>query len=184
MKLSLQIAAFILLTSIILLPPKTPGEKFIHYVNTYQKDSLQQIITPGFVYKYGFVDYKHDYNSFINQYINLSKSLEADFVVIKKLPGKNPEKFHLRDNGNYFKYLEVTPPEWIISIHTDDAGMIDWAQLDTVQGYAKYVAEITPKNKKFENWLGANFKEDLNIMVTDTTGLYSRRLKEYYNTNH
>ena len=180
MKALLKIAAFVLLCSMVLVKPRTIGERFIHFANTYNTDSLSTILADDFILKRNFTTFTNDRQSYLTNYTRNAARLHGRFDIISKTGNGNPEVFLVENSSDVFTYLLDEKAKWQLSVHTNKDRLVDVVQIDTVAGYNQFKQRLVFVQSKFDKWLSlAHPDESPNTLVGDTTGLYTRRLIEF-----
>lgn len=154
------------------------GEKFFIFLNAYQKDSLQNLLTDDFVLKRTFTHYQNDKQSFLENYLTFSKALNGKYLLLNVINESEPQQFLVEDRSDYLKYLKVDYPTWKITISTEH-NKIKLVIIDTTAVYQKYLSEIKIADKKFKAWLIANYPEETQENLYNQEGLLNKRLKEY-----
>ncbi|MFC5872342.1 hypothetical protein [Chryseobacterium arachidis] len=134
------------------------ADKFLSYLNNYQKKELESILTPDFKFKREFTSKITDRNEFLNKYLEDSKTLDAKFQVIKKYDEKNQNNYLVEDQSLYMKLLDVKFPTWKMSIATigDKVSMVTLAP---TEDYDNYIKEVGSKGQKFNSWMNKNHPE-------------------------
>lgn len=156
-----------------------PADKFLEFLNNYQVDSLQILTTEDFQLKRTYTTYTNDKKTFINEYIPTSKSFNGKYKVLKTNDTELTTEFLVEDQSDYFKYLNIDYPKWKIILTTTNQDKIAVMTIDTTESYQAYLSQIKQKNEDFESWLKANYPDETKDNLYSTTGLLTRRLKEY-----
>lgn len=180
MKALLKTAAFIILCSMVWVKPKTVGERFINFANTYNTDSLETILADDFILKRNFTTFTNDRESYLINYTRNAARLHGRFDIISKTGNGNPEVFLVENSSDVFTYLLDEKAKWQLSVHTNKDKQVDVVQIDTAAGYNQFKQRLIFVQSKFDKWLSkAHPDESPNMLVGDTTGLYTRRLIEF-----
>ncbi len=154
------------------------ADKFFYFPNSYQKDSLQNILTDDFQLKRTYTAYSNDKISFLDKYLSNSVAYNGKYNIIKVITDIEPQQFLVSDQSDYFKYLNVDFPTWKITITTKDK-KIKQVTIDTTEVYQKYLADIKIADDVFMTWLKVHYPRDTAEILSNQTGLLSKRLKEY-----
>lgn len=180
MNLVLKIAALLLLCSLVMVKPKTMGERYIYFANAYNKDSLDKILADDFVLKRNFTSFTNNKESFLGSYLRNTSRVHGHFDVVSKTSQGNPEVFLVENSSDVFTYLLDYKPKWQLSVHTNKNNLIDVVQIDTVAGYNNFKQTFDFVQARFDKWLDkAHPGETNNILIGDTTDLYTKRLIEF-----
>jgi hypothetical protein len=158
------------------------ADKFFEFLNAYQKDSLQNILTDDFQLKRTYTTYANDKSSFLEKYLTNSKAFNGKYKIVKVMDYNEPQRYLVEDQSDYLKYLNVDYPTWEFSITTED-NKIKLVTIDTTETYQKYVEEIKIADEKFMTWLNVHYPEDTKEMLYNQAGLLTKRLKEYAKRN-
>lgn len=134
------------------------ADKFLNYLNDYNKKELESIITPDFQFKREFAKKITDRKEFLNKYLEDSETLVAKFHVIKKSNEKNPNDYVVKDQSQYLKLLDVKFPTWKMSIATK-GDKVSSVTLAPTEDYDGYIAEINSKTEKFNSWMNEHHSE-------------------------
>lgn len=160
------------------LKPK-PADKFLEFLNNYQVDSLQILVTDDFQLNRTYTTYKNDKKSFFDEYIPISKNFNGKYKILKTNHNELTTEFLVEDQSDYFKYLNIDYPKWKIILTTTNKDKIVGMTIDTTKSYQTYLSQIKQKSENFESWLKTNYPDETNDILYSTTGLLTRRLKEY-----
>ncbi|UPT66132.1 MAG: hypothetical protein M0D57_16825 [Sphingobacteriales bacterium JAD_PAG50586_3] len=180
MKTAFTIAANLLLCSIVLVKPKTIGERYLYHVNTYNADSLDKMLADDFILKRNFTTFTNNKQTFLTTYLRNSSRVHGRYDVVSKTSNGNPEVFLVENSSDVFTYLLADKPKWQLSVHTNKNSLVNVVQIDTVAGYSVYKQTLDFVQQRFNNWLDkAHPGETTNILIGDTTDLYTKRLIEF-----
>lgn len=180
MNLVLKTAALLLLCSMVLVKPKTIGERYIYFANTYNKDSLDKILADDFILKRNFTTFTNNRESFLGSYLRNTSRVHGHYDILSKTSNGNPEVFLVENSSDVFTYLIDVKPKWQISVHTNKDRLVDVVQIDTVPGYNQFKQTLEFVQYKFDKWIAkAHPGETTNILIGDTTDLYTKRLMEF-----
>lgn len=180
MKALAIIASSLILLSITVAKPKTAGERYIYFANTYNKDSLDKILADDFILKRNFTTFTNNKESFLGSYLRNTSRVHGHYDILSKTPTGNPEIFLVENSSDVFTYLIDVKPKWQISVHTNKDRLVDIVQIDTVPGYSQFKQTLEFVQYKFDKWLRlAHPGETNNSLISDTTDLYTRRLMEF-----
>ena len=161
---------------------RTPAEKFLNFLNTYQSDSLRSLLADNFRFHRGYINTSYDKQTFLDKYVSRSKDLHAGFKVVQTSSKDNITSFWVEDQSDYLKYLDIPTYTWVLSIETDQQQKITGMLIDTTEGYTKYNAAALEKGDKFRQWLNEKYPEDSTEIIQNTEGLLTKRLMEYSNS--
>lgn len=156
-----------------------PAEKFLEFVNSYQIDSLQVLVTEDFKLIRTYTPYGNDKKSFINEYIPASKNFNGKYNVLEINENGLVTEFLVEDQSDYLRYLTIDYPKWKITITRTDDGKISIMTIDPTESYETYLSEVKRKSKDFENWRIQKYPEETEQALYSTAGLLMDRLKEY-----
>jgi hypothetical protein len=157
----------------------TPADKFMSFLNNYQVDSLQVLLSDNFKVTRTFVSYSHDRAAFFNDYLVYSKEYNAEFKILERTVGRSRTFFLVEDKSDYFTYLGITYPTWKISILVHD-NKVEEMRIDTTIGYSKYNADSKVKEAVFNDWLKEKYPAESRDDYKTGDGMLMRRMKEYY----
>ncbi len=156
----------------------TPAHKFLTFLNHYETDSLQILLSDDFQLRRTYTDYSNDKFSLLDQYLPHSKNFNGKFKILKTLSEADPVQFLVEDRSDYLKYLKMDSPTWKMSIFTM-GDKVQHVTIDTTQTYQKYLADLKVKDAAFGRWLLQKHPDDTQEILYNTKGLLIRRLKEY-----
>ncbi len=156
----------------------SPTDKFLIFLNGYQKDSLQNLITNDFQLKRTYTKYYNDKSSFLDKYLPNSRAYNGKYKILRVISDIEPKKYLVEDQSDYLKYLNVEYPTWKITIETKD-NRVKLVTIDTTETYRKYSADIKIAEEIFMTWLKSNYPKDTQKMLYNQEGLLAKRLKEY-----
>jgi hypothetical protein len=139
MKALLKIATFVLLCSVVLVKPKTIGERFIYFANTYNTDSLSTILADDFILKRNFTTFTNDRQSYLTNYTRNAARLHGRFDIISKTGNGNSEVFLVENSSDVFTYLLDEKAKWQLSVHINKSRLVDIVQIDTVAGFPGFI---------------------------------------------
>jgi hypothetical protein len=180
MKTITIIASSLILLSLALAKPKTIGERYIYFANTYNKDSLNNILANDFILKRNFTKFTNDKESFLSNYLRNTSRVHGHYTILSKTNEGNPEVFLVENSSDIYTYLLDAKPTWQLSVHTNKNKLIDIVQIDTLAGYSQFKQTLDFVQARFDKWLSkAHPDETSNILIGDTTGLYTLRLMEF-----
>lgn len=168
---------FISLTTYAQYKPSA-ANKFFNFLNAYQKDSLQNILTADFHLNRTYTSYSNDKTSFLNKYLLNSKAFNGKFKILYCINEMEPQQFLVEDQSDYLTYLHVAYPTWKFTICTEHE-LIKLATIDTTEMYQKYLTEIKIANEKFEAWLKIKYPKDTLDELYNQEGLLTKRLEQY-----
>ncbi|MBL7764655.1 MAG: hypothetical protein JNJ58_01055 [Chitinophagaceae bacterium] len=151
---------------------------FLEYLNNYQKDSLQNLLSEDFEFKRSYTTLTMDKANLIEKYLPESKAFQGKFIVLKVLHQQDPKQFLVEDQSNYLKYLKVDYPTWKMTI-TVKNNLIEQVYMDTTDKYQDYVKNVKIVAKVFMNWLQKHYPEETEERLFNEEGLLEKRLKEY-----
>ena len=158
--------------------PKT-AEVFLTYLNNYQIDSLQMLITDSFQINRTYTSISHDKSTFINKYVPNSKNNNGKFNIIKSNTIGNVTEFLVEDQSDYLKYLDIEFPQWIIKIKVNEQNKVENMTIDTTKNYNDYMTQTKEMGNKFESWLTEKYPNETIEILFNTEGLLTQRLKEF-----
>jgi hypothetical protein len=158
------------------------SDKFFEFLNSYQEDSLRNILTDDFQLNRTYTTYSNDKSSFLDEYVPNSKAYNGKYKILKVISEIEPKQFLVEDQSDYFKYLNVDYPTWKITIYTKD-NKINLVSIDTTDTYKKYLANIKIADELFMTWLKSNYPDITQEMLYNQEGLLANRLKEYAEKN-
>lgn len=159
--------------------PKTTGDRFLEFLNSYRVDSLNSLLAGNFQLKRTYTNSSHNKTSFLEAYVPGSKAFNGKFHVLKSSERTEPLRYLVEDRSDYLTYLRIPPAVWQISIYTDKQGKVETVIIDTTDSYQSYLAQVKEKGEAFEQWLKATHPDDTREMLYGTEGLLAKRLKEY-----
>jgi hypothetical protein len=155
-----------------------PERRFFQYVNSYQRDSLNALLTDDFILSRGYTSISSDREDFLDNYLHNSKLYRGQFKIIKVLHKSQPMEFLVKDKTEYLECLNVRYPQWKFTIYTHD-NKIQRAHIDTCVGYSEYVTHIQKREQDFEAWLNkAHSGETINV-IREKDNLLISRAKEF-----
>lgn len=152
--------------------------KFFAFVNNYQVDSLQSLLTDDFQLRRTYTSYGHDKRSFLENYIPQSKNFNGKFSIVSVIPKQQVASVLVEDQSDYLNYLRIDFPKWEFQLSMNERGQIVKATIDTTTGYELYLKQVVEKSQRFEEWLKQTYPGESNTSPQDS-GLLLRRLKEY-----
>jgi hypothetical protein len=161
----------------------SPAAKFLNFLNDYQKDSLQNLITDDFQLKRTYTKYDNDKSSFLDKYLPYSRNYNGKFKLLKVISDIEPATYLVEDQSDYLKYLKVEYPTWKITIETEDH-KVKRVTIDTTETYQKYATDLKIAEEIFMAWLKSNYPKDTQEILYDQEGLLTKRLKEYAEKKH
>jgi hypothetical protein len=156
----------------------SPAEKYIEFLNNYQKDSLDGLLTEDFVQRRTFVKFSNDKASLLNWYIPYSQAVDGKYEILEVLSDKEPQQFLVKDVSEYFRYLKIDYPQWKLIISTKGNKVIE-VVIDTTETYQKYIKEVKLKDEQFRNWLKKNYPEEDMSIIQLKREIFLKRLKEF-----
>ena len=154
-------------------------EKFIYFLNSYQSDSLETLLTDDFELVRNYSNFKNDRSTFLNDYILHSKAYNGKYEILKTL---KTNQFLVEDRSDYFKYLKIENPKWIFTFFTSN-DKINLLNIDSTKGYSKFQSEIRKENLYFDNWIKEKHPEITLQKISNSDGLLLQLLKEYNQEN-
>jgi hypothetical protein len=157
-------------------------EKFIFFLNSYNKDSLDKILTDSFELIRTYSDFRNDKKTFLNDYLPNSKAYNGKYKIIKNIKITKPRQFLVEDKSDYFKYLKIENPKWLFTVFLE-GNKVRKLNIDSTKGYAKFQSEIRKKNLYFDSWIKEKHKEINLETIMKTEGLLLKLLKEYSEEN-
>ena len=158
---------------------KYSADKFLTYLNNYQGDSMQTLLADSFQLHRTYTAYTNDKASFISNYIPISKNLNGKYKILKATYNERAAEFLVEDYSDYLKYLKIAYPKWKIILTTNNQGKITDMAIDTTENYQAYLLQMKQKDGDFGRWLKTNYPNETQDTLYSTTGLLTRRLKEY-----
>lgn len=187
--MTIQISSLIALTCMLFTStaltqsPNTPAHKFITFLNHYEIDSLQILLTDDFLLDRTYTYFTNSKSSLLDQYLPHSKNLNGKFKILKTLSDTEPVQFLVEDRSDYLKYLNIDCPSWKIAISIRGEKVYR-ATIDTTQSYQKYLADLKVKDAAFTRWLLDKHPDEPQEILYNTKGLLIRRLKEFSKQKH
>jgi hypothetical protein len=157
---------------------RSPGEKFFVFLNDYQQDSLSYLLTDDFQLTRTYTNFSNDKATFLRDYVSSSKAYNGKYRIINIVSKTEPWKFLVEDQSDYFKYLKIENPQWIITVVSRN-DKVDQVRIDSTNSYSKFTADIRRENSKFDNWIKQKYPDTTFESVLKTDGLLIRLLKEY-----
>jgi hypothetical protein len=154
------------------------AEKFISFLNDYDSTRLDSLLTPDFELKRNFVNYHHDRERFMGQYIMYNRNLKGKFKILETISTKNPIQFLVEDQSIYFDKLEIKYPTWKITLHIKNQ-QIQKMVLDSTNYYHQYVEDSKLKGGQFNDWVKEKYPDETDEIRSQTPGLLQKRLNEY-----
>jgi hypothetical protein len=156
-----------------------PAEKFITFLNNYQADSLQILVADNFQLKRTYSTYANDRKSFLGNYFQDSKNINAKYKIIKSTNSGQTTEFLVEDQSDYLRYLNIEYPKWRLQVVTNGQEKIESMTIDTTENYQTYLTQAKIKGEEFEKWLKQKYPDEAGNLLYNTTGLFPKRLKEY-----
>lgn len=172
------ICAVFILTACTITAQKTPAEKFVMFYNQYQTDSLTNLLDKNFTYTRTFSSYTNDKQSFLNDLQNRTAIMHASLNIISSDQQEFISRFTVKDKSDYFTYLGINPPTWILIVYTNHEHKISACKLDTTTSYRKYNNESAKKYEAFKKWYDQKHTGQTVDLPTETAALITL-LKEY-----
>jgi len=160
----------------------TPAEKFFDFLNNYQKDSLDNLLTEDFKLLRTYSDFRNNKTTFLDDYISYSKAYNGKYEIVRVISNTEPQQFLVVDRSDYFKYLKIENPKWIISVFSDK-NKVKQVNIDSTNSYSRYLKDMRVKNSDFDNWLEQKHPELTLDAIIKADGLLIKLLKEYYEEN-
>lgn len=157
----------------------TPANKFLDFLNNYQIDSLQRLISDDFHIKRTFGPYMNNKKSFVEKYVPVSKNLNGKYIIIKSTNSGKATIFLVEDQSDYFKYLDIDYPKWKVRITTNAQEKVESMVIDTTESYQTYLIQMKDKSEPFESWMKQKYPTETREILYNTEGLLAQRLKEY-----
>jgi hypothetical protein len=151
---------------------------FFKFTNAYQADKLAPLLAEDFLLRRTYMTLSHDKNTFLNRYIPYSKACNGKYKVLKIIHNNEPRQFLVEDHSDYFKYLDIDCPTWIMTIATED-NRIKQVTVDTTASHRSYVTDMGAATVQFEAWLKATYPAETQEDRTQQAGILTKRLKEY-----
>lgn len=158
---------------------KSTPDKFLDFLNNYQTDNLRVLVADSFQLQRTYITYKNDKTSFIEEYVPNSKNFNGKYTVLKATYNKQTTEFLVKDQSDYLKYLDIDYPKWKIILTTNSKGKISSMTIDSTESYQTYLLQVKQKDENFESWLKVNYPNETKENLYSTTGLLTKRLKEY-----
>ena len=158
---------------------KHPANRFIQFLNNYQRDSLANLLDDDFLMTRTYAKYTNDKQSFLGKYIDKSKAGQAKFIVLKEISIKEPRQYLVADESNFFKYLGLKSPNWKLTISTKGDKVL-LTSIDTTTNYRKYLLELKVKDGEFNAWLTQKYPKETSNTISKNDTLFNSRLKEYW----
>ncbi len=156
----------------------SPADKYFEFLNNYQVDSLENLLSDNFQLKRTFADFTNDKSSFLNTYIKDSKELNAKFKITRTISGNEPKQFLVEDESDALKYLDIVRPTWKITVKARGY-QVEQVIIDTTESYQNYLEDITFKETAFWSWIKQSHPHETEEVLYEDKELLSKRLKEY-----
>jgi len=157
---------------------QTLVDKYYNYLNNYQSDNFQNLLTDDFKITLTYTDYFYNRTDFFDRYIRNYKVYKEKSTIVKTISDNEPKKFLVEDNSDYLQYLKVNRPKWIVTFVTAN-NKIQQVIIDTTETSRQYFNEIKEKSDRFTNWLKEKYPDETSTVLHETEGLFLKRLKEY-----
>lgn len=159
----------------------SPAEKYIEFLNNYQKDSLDALLTDDFVQRRTFVKFSNDKASLLNWYIPYSQAVDGKFEILEVISDNEPKQFLVKDISEYFRYLKIDYPKWKLII-SSKGNKVSEVVIDTTKSYQKYISQLKKKDEQFRNWLKTNHPNEELSHIQLKRDIFLKRLKEFSET--
>jgi hypothetical protein len=156
----------------------SPAEKYIEFLNNYQKDSLDALLTDDFVQRRTFAKFSNNKTSLLNWYIPYSQAVDGKYEILEVISDKEPQQFLVKDISEYFRYLKIDYPQWKLIISTK-GNKVTEVVIDTTETYQKYIKEVKLKDEHFRNWLKKKYPDDDMNDIQLKREIFLKRLKEF-----
>ena len=156
-----------------------PADKFLDFLNLYQVDSLQTLLSDNFQLKRTYTTYTNDKKSFIEKYVPNSKNFNAVYKILKTSSSGQTTDFLVEDQSDFLKYLNIDNPKWKVQVVANGQEKIELVTIDTTKNYRTYLTQTKEKGEQFENWLKQKYPDETQEQLYNTAGLLTKRLKEY-----
>lgn len=156
-----------------------PADRFLHFLNHYQLDSLQALLADNFQLKRTYTTYTNDKKSFIEKYVPNSKNFNATYKVLTITQKGQTTDFLVLDQSDFLKYLNIANPKWKMQVITNGEEKIKLVTIDTTESYRAYLIQTKEKGAQFEGWLKQKYPGETLDQLYNTAGLLTKRLKEY-----
>ncbi len=154
------------------------AEKFIARLNDCDSTSLDSLLTPDFELKRNFVNFHHDRERFMGDYLMYNQNLKGKFIILETISSKNPVQFLVEDQSIYFDKLQMQNPTWKITLYVEN-NQIQKMVIDSTNFYHQYVEESKVKATPFHDWVKEKYPDETSEMRSQTPGLMEKRLNEY-----
>ncbi len=156
-----------------------PADKFLSFLNRYQVDSLQTLLSDNFQLKRTYTTYTNDKKSFIEKYVPNSKNLNAAYKVLTTIQNGQTTDFLVEDQSDFLKYLGIDNPRWKVQVTTNEQEKIVLVTIDTTESHQAYLTQTKEKGEQFEKWLKQKHPGETQEQLYNIAGLLTQRLKEY-----
>lgn len=155
-----------------------PAERFLNFLNSYQRDSLENMVTEDFRLVRNYTSFVNDKKTFLQDYVPTSKAYMGRFNIISVLSNEEPVQYLVEDRSDYFKYLKIKNPQWILTFASKE-NRISEVRIDSTALYTTYMMDFQKKNSDFDRWIKEKYEEVNMDSLLKTDGLLIRLLKEY-----
>jgi hypothetical protein len=161
----------------------TPAEKFIAFLNNYQKDSLNDLLADDFELQRTYSSYSNNKKTFLEDYISSSKAYHGKYKILKVMSNVEPQQFLVEDHSDYLQYLKIEKPKWIMTFFSDK-NKINRLNIDSTISYSQFTEDLKKKSIAFDSWVKEKHPEINPNSITKTEGLFMKLLKEYCKENN
>ncbi|MCP9752027.1 hypothetical protein [Ferruginibacter sp. HRS2-29] len=155
-----------------------PAESFLSFLNSYQRDSLENLLTEDFRLVRNYTSFSNDKKTFLQDYVPNSKAYLGSFDIISVLSNEEPVQYLVEDKSGYFKYLKIKNPRWIMTF-ASKGNRISEVRIDSTASYSAYMMDFQKKNAAFDKWIKEKHQEVTMDSLMKTEGSLIRLLKEY-----
>lgn len=148
------------------------AERFFDYLNTYQTDSLEMLLSDDFQLESSSINIKTNKATVLTA----AEEGKKNKLTYKVIESKNDE-FTVEHQSDVYKYLGATNPVCKYKF-TSKGDYITYIFLDDKES----VDQLTPKYEAFENWLYERHSEEELAKWLNTDGFWMSSAQEYYET--
>ena len=125
-----------------------------------------------------YTTHANDKSTFLDTYLNHSKSFNGKFKIIKVVSATEPQEFLVEDQSDYLKYLNVAYQTWKMTVSTKDK-KVNRVTIDITESYPKYVEDLKMADEKFMTWMKVKYPNVTQEILFAEEGLLLKRLREY-----
>jgi len=155
-----------------------PAERFIHFLNSYQQDSLASLVTEDFRLVRNYTSFVNDKKTFLQDYVPNSKAYMGRFDIISVLSNEEPVQYLVEDRSDYFKYLKIKNPQWRMTFVSKENRIAE-VRIDSTASYSMYRMDFRKKTSAFDQWIKETHADITTDSLLKVDGLMIRLLKEY-----